>query len=254
MTLPLQLRKLTWLSFQLLIVWSDLLWRDTLSPVRKLQTHTNGNNSQRRSSEEVSLPRKRVSRQIRPAAAFSYLLRTPLCPRVITFYRSLTPDNYSAVVVNFPRNIKGDDHYGGDAAVKRNTEWEPSDDTNLTISARSTKTEPFLFGLPRITVLRNKFVYVVVCRHDYRLNLRGWLFSERPSRVEVSERVAKLPAFIVKQFTLKPNLIYPYSPENRVSDRNFAKLLQTMPAQADFRSRSLSLNNRSFVHSFCDSR
>jgi len=43
-------------------------------------------------------------RQIRPAAALSYLLRAPLCPRVITFRGSLTPDNYSAVVVNFPGN------------------------------------------------------------------------------------------------------------------------------------------------------
>lgn len=78
----------------------------------------------------------KAPRQIRPAAAFSYLLRAALCPRVITFRGSLTPDNYSAVVVNFPRNKR-----------RRPLRWcrreaqyrQPSDDTNLTIF---TKTVP----------------------------------------------------------------------------------------------------------------
>jgi len=77
--------------------------KDALSPVGKLGT------ARREQQPATEFRRSFVGakarrRQIRPAAALSYLLRAPLCSRVITFRGSLTPDNYSAVVVNFPGN------------------------------------------------------------------------------------------------------------------------------------------------------
>jgi len=70
-----------------------------LENFRLTQTRTTATMEFRR-----SFVASKASRQIRPAAAFSYLLRAALCPRVITFRGSLTPNYYSTVVVNFPRN------------------------------------------------------------------------------------------------------------------------------------------------------
>lgn len=66
--------------------------RHPLSSVGKLSVDEN--NSRRQSSEEVSSPRKRHDKFV-PRPRFRIYSAPPLCPRVITFRGSLTPDNYS---------------------------------------------------------------------------------------------------------------------------------------------------------------
>lgn len=96
----------TLLSFKLYYELSD--WtrceKTLFRQLENSKTHTNGNNSRQQSSEEVSSSEKAPRQISSRGRVFVFTSYTALCPRVITFRGSLTPDNYSAVVVNFPRN------------------------------------------------------------------------------------------------------------------------------------------------------
>lgn len=140
--------------------------------------------------------------------------------------------------------------------MKRKT--EPTDDTNLTISARSTKTDPLSLAslwtttdngpLEQGGLSTSWFVDTTATSPDSTPAADYF-----PGAQVVSKLVSASRNYLLlsqnSSSTLKPNLIYSYSPERRtcVSGRNLVKLLQSVRAQTDFRSHSLSLNNRSFI-------
>lgn len=127
----------------------------------------------------------KAPRQIRPAAAFSYLLPSALCPSVITFRGSLTPDNYSTVVVNFPRNKRR-------RPLRR---WCRREAQYRVAAERRYQSYDFHSAQrPSRRAAVGKAVWnkeVCLCRGpsaQIPIQPRGWLFSGHPSRVEVSER------------------------------------------------------------------
>lgn len=164
--------------------------RSPAAPVGKLQSR-----AQRtiRTGDRVPKKFRRLEsapRQIRPAAALSYLPRARmLCPRVITFRGSLTLDNYSAVLVNFPWNKRTTTTTTTSAmtpsSCKRERRYQSCD-------FYGTYKDQSLLAWS--SVWRNRSLEQEgspvwwLATTTPSISARGWLFSGRPSRVEVSER------------------------------------------------------------------